>query len=119
MTQALVDEYCRRGNLAARLADLEGRQLQTPAVERDYSALQRELQSEQNKYAEVRQAAETVRDSALAAIAGLAVTRLSSRARWVPVALVLVLVAELGVKTADEPETSTRAPSSPRYWTRL
>jgi uncharacterized protein involved in exopolysaccharide biosynthesis len=45
----------RRGQLAARIANLEQRQLETPGVERDYSALQRELQAEQTKYADVRQ----------------------------------------------------------------
>jgi polysaccharide biosynthesis transport protein len=45
----------RRGELAARIADLERRQLETPAVEADYSALQRELQSEQAKFGDVRQ----------------------------------------------------------------
>jgi polysaccharide biosynthesis transport protein len=45
----------RRGELAARIADLERRQLETPAVEADYSALQRELQSEQSKFADIRQ----------------------------------------------------------------
>ena len=45
----------RRGELSARISDLERRQLETPAVEADYSALQRELQSEQTKFADVRQ----------------------------------------------------------------
>jgi len=45
----------RRSEINARIVDLEQRQLQTPAVERDYTALQRELQGEQTKYAEVRQ----------------------------------------------------------------
>jgi len=45
----------RRSELAARIADLERRQLETPGVEAEYSALQRELQSEQAKFAEVRQ----------------------------------------------------------------
>jgi uncharacterized protein involved in exopolysaccharide biosynthesis len=45
----------RRGELAARIADLERRQLETPGVEAEYSALQRELQSEQTKFADVRQ----------------------------------------------------------------
>jgi polysaccharide biosynthesis transport protein len=45
----------RRGELAGRIADLERRQFETPAVEADYSALQRELQSEQTKFADVRQ----------------------------------------------------------------
>ena len=45
----------RRGELAARIADLERRQLETPAVEANYNALQRELDSEQTKYADVRQ----------------------------------------------------------------
>jgi polysaccharide biosynthesis transport protein len=44
----------RRGELAARIVDLERRQLETPAIEADYSALQRELESEQNKFADVR-----------------------------------------------------------------
>ena len=45
----------RRGELSARIADLERRQLATPGVEAEYSALQRELQSEQNKFGDVRQ----------------------------------------------------------------
>jgi uncharacterized protein involved in exopolysaccharide biosynthesis len=45
----------RRGELAARISDLERRQLDIPAVERDYNVLQRDLQSEQAKYADVRQ----------------------------------------------------------------
>lgn len=45
----------RRSELTARIADLERRQLETPAVERDFNALQRELESEQTKYADVRQ----------------------------------------------------------------
>jgi uncharacterized protein involved in exopolysaccharide biosynthesis len=45
----------RRGQLAARIANLEQRQLETPGVERDFSALQRELQAEQTKYGDVRQ----------------------------------------------------------------
>jgi uncharacterized protein involved in exopolysaccharide biosynthesis len=45
----------RRSQLAGRISDLEQRQLATPGVERDYSALQRELQAEQTKYGDVRQ----------------------------------------------------------------
>ena len=45
----------RRADLSGRIADLERRQLETPAVERDYAALQRELQGEQTKFGEVRQ----------------------------------------------------------------
>jgi len=45
----------RRDDLARQLGDLQRRQLETPAVERDFNALQRELESEQTKYADVRQ----------------------------------------------------------------
>jgi uncharacterized protein involved in exopolysaccharide biosynthesis len=45
----------RRGELSARISDLERRQFETPGVEAEYSALQRELQSEQLKFADVRQ----------------------------------------------------------------
>jgi hypothetical protein len=38
---------------------------------------------------------------ALAVIAGVCVARLERRSRWVPVALVALLVAELGVRTAE------------------
>ena len=49
---------CSRRGAASwprRIADLERRQFETPAVEAEYSALQRELQSEQTKFADVRQ----------------------------------------------------------------
>jgi uncharacterized protein involved in exopolysaccharide biosynthesis len=45
----------RRGQLQGQLANLQLRQARAPAVERDYGAMQRELQGEQMKYAEVRQ----------------------------------------------------------------
>jgi uncharacterized protein involved in exopolysaccharide biosynthesis len=45
----------RRGELAVRIADLERRQLETPVIEAEYSAMQRELQSEQAKYGDLRQ----------------------------------------------------------------
>jgi uncharacterized protein involved in exopolysaccharide biosynthesis len=45
----------RRAELTGRIADLERRQLEIPAVERDYNALLRELESEQTKFADVRQ----------------------------------------------------------------
>jgi uncharacterized protein involved in exopolysaccharide biosynthesis len=44
-----------RGELATRAAELEGRLAGSPGVERDYAALQRDLESEQIKYREVRQ----------------------------------------------------------------
>jgi uncharacterized protein involved in exopolysaccharide biosynthesis len=43
------------GQVRARVADIEKRQALAPAVERDYNALLREMKSEQEKYAEVRQ----------------------------------------------------------------
>ena len=44
-----------RGELAARAAELEGRLAGSPGIERDYAALQRDLDNEQIKYREVRQ----------------------------------------------------------------
>lgn len=45
----------RRAELGARIADLERRQSVGPEVEREYSAMMRELEGEQTKFAEVRQ----------------------------------------------------------------
>lgn len=45
----------QRVQLRARLAELEQRSAATPIIERDYSALTRELQSAQQKHAEVEQ----------------------------------------------------------------
>jgi uncharacterized protein involved in exopolysaccharide biosynthesis len=45
----------RRGQLQGQLFELQARQSRAPAVERDYAALQRDLEGEQSKYAEVRQ----------------------------------------------------------------
>jgi succinoglycan biosynthesis transport protein ExoP len=45
----------RRGELAARIGDLERRQLEAPTVEAEYNSLQRELQTEQDKFADLRQ----------------------------------------------------------------
>ncbi len=47
MTQAV--------EIRSRISDLERRQAQSPGVERDYSGLQRDLQSETAKYRELRQ----------------------------------------------------------------
>jgi uncharacterized protein involved in exopolysaccharide biosynthesis len=44
----------RRAQLAAQIVDLERRQLETPAVEAEYNAMLRELESEQNKFGEMR-----------------------------------------------------------------
>jgi uncharacterized protein involved in exopolysaccharide biosynthesis len=45
----------RRSALQGQLFELQQRQARTPAVERDYGALLRDLQGEQGKYQEVRQ----------------------------------------------------------------
>ncbi len=45
----------KRQQLQTRIQEFEDRFAQTPGVERDYSALLRDLQSEQLKYADVRQ----------------------------------------------------------------
>lgn len=44
----------RKAAVAARIADYEGRIAKTPAVERDYTAMVRELDGAQQKYQEVR-----------------------------------------------------------------
>jgi uncharacterized protein involved in exopolysaccharide biosynthesis len=44
----------RRAQLATQIVDLERRQLETPAVEAEYNAMLRELESEQNKFGEMR-----------------------------------------------------------------
>jgi uncharacterized protein involved in exopolysaccharide biosynthesis len=45
----------KRADLQAKITDLEGRLAASPAVERDYSELVRELDNDQLKYREVRQ----------------------------------------------------------------
>jgi len=44
----------RHSQLSAQIDDLERRRLESPAIEAEYSSLQRELESEQNKFADIR-----------------------------------------------------------------